>query len=178
MTQMRDEIETVLTEYLAVDVKADTWDEAPGLSLIIRAADGAPRFELMPVGEEIWSRGHVHEVLRAVSHATRTFTAGGWNWLQPGEELLGVALFSEGWGVSSKSTGQEWEEVQTYMENGGRLADHPAGVECKMVSAALTSGESVMLTYFRHGEQIEPSPDTEVQGRIPEGLQRLLAAFG
>src|SRR4051812_23874897 len=111
---IRDEVLNVLREYLAVDVQADQWDEVPELSLILRGTDGIPSFEQMPVGVEVWTRAPVHQVLWAVAETTKMVTQRGWQWLQPGEELLGVAMFSEGWGVSSQVKDGEFDALRAY----------------------------------------------------------------
>ena len=176
---MRDEILRVLREYLSADVSVDEWDEPPSLSLILRGPDEAVIFEPMPVGEDIWNMGPVHRVLEVVATVTRETTGRGWQWLSEDESLLGVALFSEGWGVSTTVQAGELSKIEKYMAAGGRLADHPAGVECKMISAALTDGSSLHLTYFRDGEFVDTNDKGggEVAGRVPDGLNAILAAF-
>jgi hypothetical protein len=175
---LKDEVLTVLREYLAVDVHADEWDEPPSLSIIIRGTDGVPNFERMPVSLDAWEAAPVHKVLWATTQVTRMATERGWQWTDPGEEILGVALFSEGWGVSQKTPGPEVDALAAYMDAGGRLADHPLGVECKMVNAVLMpDGEIVMLTHFRSGEQVDPNDGGDLSGRIPDALRDLLRAF-
>ena len=175
---MKDEILRMLREYLSADVSLDEWDEPPVLSMILKGLDGAPIFEPMPIGD-IWGTAPVHHVLEVVATVTRETTGRGWQWLSEGESLLGVALFSEGWGVSTTVQAGELSRIEKYMAAGGRLADHPAGVECKMVSAVLTDGSSLHLTYFRDGEFVDTNDkgDGEVAGRVPDGLNAILAAF-
>jgi hypothetical protein len=174
---MRDEILAELRMYLAADVSGDVWDEEPTLAIVLRRPDGGFTFETVPVGD-VWGKAPVHEVLHAVAVITGRFTADRWEWLRTGEALLGVVLFSEGWGVSTKVDAGEMEAIQAYMAAGGRLADHPSGVECKMVNAVLSDGSVLMLTHFRGGETVDPNGDGgNVEGRVPDALREVLAAF-
>lgn len=177
---MRDEVLTALKDYLDADVKADKWDEPPILSLILKGPSDMLMFEPMPVGP-VWDRGPVHHVLHVVANVTRRTVERGWQYTAVTERIIGVALFSEGWAVSASVKEGEYADIQKYMEAGGRLADHPAGIEVKTVNAVLTDGSMLMLTHFRNGETISPSEEEdgthEVAGRIPDGLQEVLAAF-
>lgn len=178
---MRDEILRMLHERLAADVRADEWDEPPSLSLILMGSSGTVIIEPMPITQEIWNLGPVHRVLDIVAEVTRSAAESGWQWLEEGQSFLGIFLFSEGWAVSSTIEADDLPRIQEYMAAGGRLADHPAGVECKMISALLTDGSSLHLTHFRNGETIGPKDGEEtgheVAGRVPDGLSAVLAAF-
>lgn len=174
---LKEEILTSLRAYLAVDVSADEWDEEPSLVLIVRGTDGTPSFDPMPIPGAIWGAAPVHNVLWATAKTTQMFTEGGHVWVQPGETLLGVALFSEGWGVSTSVKNDELQQIQDYMRAGGRLVDHPLGVECKMVTASLVDDTVVTLTHFRNGESIDSGEVGSVEGRVPEALSAVLSAF-
>lgn len=176
---MRDEILRSLKEQLDANVRNDEWDEPPLLCMIVRGTGGMLMFEPMPVGS-IWDKGPVHQILHVIAHITRSTSNSGWKWLQEDEALLGVALFSEGWAVSSDVKEGDYATIQAYMEAGGRLADHPSGVEVKTVNAVLTDKSMLMLTHFRGGETIAPNEGDvshQVSGRIPDGLSEILDAF-
>lgn len=178
---LKDEILTSLKAYLAVDVSGGEWDEEPSLVLVTRVADGTSNFQPLPVPEAIWSAAPVPNVLWATAHTSQLFADRGYTWLDPDVSLLGVALFSEGWGVSTSVKSDELHQIQDYMKAGGRLADHPLGVECKMVTSVLVDGTVLMLTHFRNGETLDSNDSKDgvgsVEGRVPDGLKALLAAL-
>jgi hypothetical protein len=177
VSAVKDDVLTMLKEFLTLDVQGDEWDETPWLALVVRDNDGKVVLERMPVEEQMWSIAPVYRVVQAIADTTRSFTEKGWMWSEDAGRLLGVVLFSEGWGISVSATGDEMKSVQNYMESGGMLANHPLGIECKMVTAVLATGEWAMTTYFRNGETVDNEYQGGPEGRVPEALHELLEAF-
>jgi hypothetical protein len=165
-------ISEALTRYLDIDVAADVWDERPSLALIYQDAEGVVCFGPVPLGESVWGTAPPHQVVWAAGEIARDLhRAAGWSPFEDGETLLGLVLFSEGWGV----TGKPDDGLREYAEH-HRISDHPDRVEMKMVSAVLTDDSVIMLTHARGGKT-EASPTIGVEGRIPDALRSALTAF-
>jgi len=169
-------VSEALARYLDVDVAADRWDEEPSLALIFKDPEGVVCFAPVPLGQGVWGAAEPHKVVWAAGQvALDLHRLSGWSPMEEGETLLGVVLFSEGWGVSS-SAPDAATALMEWTQAGKRLVDHPLAVEFKMVSAVLTDGTVVMLTHQRGGVT-ESKPAHGVEGRIPDALRKALADF-
>lgn len=173
---MRSEIQEALQRQLDADVATDEWDEPPHLVLIVQE-NGRLRFAPVPIDDETWGVAEPHRVIRAAADAARTVNQRtGWTPFEPGQVLLGVALFNEGWGVT-ENTREAAEVLTAWMSEGHRLVDHPLSIECKLVSAILADDLPIMLMHGR-GDVSMPGTDTgEVEGRVPDALAHMLNIF-
>jgi len=173
----RDVIQEALQRQLDADVAIDVWDEPPNLALIVREGDGPPRFAPMPIDEETWGVAEPHRVMRAAAAAARTVhERTGWTPFEPGQELLGVAFFTEGYGLTQNDK-ESAAIIQAWMRDGHRLSEHPLSIEVKLVTAVLADDLPIMLMHGRGGTPLPSSDMGEVEGRVPEALTFVLTVF-
>jgi len=172
----REVIQEALQAQLDADVASDEWDVPPHLALIVRV-DGDLKFAPVPIEEETWGVAEPHRVIHAAADAAQqVHQRTGWTPFGPGQVLLGVAMFNEGWGVTENSR-EAAAVLQAWMSDGHRLVDHPLSIECKLVSAVLADDLPIMLMHGR-GDVSMPSTDTgEVEGRVPDALAHMLNVF-
>jgi len=169
-------VSEALARYLDVDVAADKWDEEPSLALIFKDPEGVVCFAPVPLGQGVWGAAEPHKVVWAAGQvALDLHRLSGWSPMDEGETLLGVVLFSEGWGLSETNPA-EGGLLRRWVESGNRIAEHPQRVEFKLVSAVLTDGTVLMLTHQRGGVT-ESKPASGVEGRIPDSLRKALRDF-
>jgi len=172
---VKDTIQETLTQYLNLDAATGEWDEEPNLALIVQGADGEVTFAPVPVGTEAWSAAPPYQVVWAAGETARlVHSTTGWSPLEKGESLLGIALFSEGWGLSAKA--DDANALKEWVEGGGQIMNHPDRVEFKMVTALLTDKTTIMLTHPRGGST-EVMDEGAIEGRIPDSLGKALTAF-
>jgi len=169
-------IQEALQAHLDADVAADEWDLPPHVALIMQIDDRL-QFAPIPIDDETWEVAEPHRVIRAAADAARTVNQRtGWTPFEPGQTLLGVAMFNEGWGVTENSR-EAAAVLQAWMNDGHRLVDHPLSIECKLVSAVLADDLPIMLMHGR-GDISLPSTDMgEVEGRVPDALSHMLNIF-
>jgi hypothetical protein len=167
-------IQEALTQFLNIDVASGEWDEPPSLVLIVQNRDGSVTFDPVPVGEA-WGAAPPYMVIVAAGQSARkVHEITGWSPLEKGENLLGIALFSEGWGLSADAA--DADALKAWVEAGNKIEGHPNRVEFKMVTALLTDENTIMLTHERGGK-VEVMKEGTMEGRIPESLRRALSDF-
>ena len=177
MGAMSEAIREALQQYLDVDIAADEWDEPPSLVLIVQRSDGTTEFVPVPVGDEGWAAGEPYRVVIATADATRILhERTGWTPFVAGEELLGVALFTEGWGLAQNNP-VEVAGVEKWLKRGHRLSEHPLAVEVKLVTAVFADDPPIMLTHARGNVPLPQDDLGEVGGRVPEALRYLFWTF-
>lgn len=172
----RAAIQDALQRQLDAEVATDEWDLPPHLVIIVQV-DGQLKFAPVPIDEATWGVAEPHRVINAAADAARqVHQRTGWTPFEPGQVLLGVAMFNEGWGVTENSR-EAAAVLQAWMNDGHRLVDHPLSIECKLVSAVLADDLPIMLMHGRGGVDL-PSTDTgEVEGRVPDALSHMLNIF-
>lgn len=172
----RAAIQEALLAQLNADVAADVWDEVPDLVLIVQV-NGRLKFAPVPIEDETWTVAEPHRIIRAAADAARQVNERtGWTPFEPGQVLLGIALFNEGWGVTENS--REAAEILTaWMSEGNRLVDHPLSIEVKLVSAVLADDLPIMLMHGRGDVKMPGTDAGEVEGRVPDALAHMLNVF-
>jgi len=172
-----DAIREALQQYLDVDIAADIWDEEPNLVLIIRGTDDVLDFSEVPIDSDGWAAAEPYLVIRAAADAATLLHARtGWSPFVTGEELLGVAAFTEGWGLSERDA-EAIAQVQDWMQKGHRLSEHPLSVEVKVVTAVFVSGDPIMLVHARGGVPMPETDEGDIGGRMPDALVYFLSTF-
>jgi len=90
--------------------------------------------------------------------------------------LLGVALFTEGWGVTQNDRASA-ALIEAWLQEGHRLVEHPLAIEVKMVTAVFPDDEPIMLMHARGGAKMPEADLGEITGRVPDALNYVLTTF-
>jgi hypothetical protein len=132
----------------------DEWDEIP--MLLIVSASGKNTFAVLD--------GDIYEMLATVGSRLRESV---------GNDITGLVLVNEGWGLSSKvsETANLQAEVDELRRTGRRFADHPAAIEIKIFTAI--DREGIEYRQIERGDSEARKPDGQMGGRMIGALKAL-----
>ncbi|KQO98443.1 hypothetical protein [Leifsonia sp. Leaf264] len=169
-----------LTVLLAAEVAVGEWDMPPSMALLTEGKSGpvsAVPVEFIPA---MWEMGRVPDVLGFVAHILTTRDAPSLPAEIPeGQEVVGIALFTESWAlVLDGATEEEREEAEAFCANHS-VADHPLGAESKTLVAIAVDGGRYAICQTRGNDipiWMEAGDDAVVGGAVPHALQAVLDA--
>lgn len=164
-----------ITEMMTVQVADPRWDVAAALLLITASPSGDGGIEPIPVSDRLWSQGPAWAVLEALAHATKTI--GFPKQVPDGDEIVGIALATEGWFLKSDDLPEEERQAAIDWCAEHSIADHPAGREVKMIAAVDRGGQSYLAQHIRWEHGWTLSKEGEHTGRIRDALTNLINAI-
>lgn len=84
-------------------------------------------------------------------------------------DFIGLCVRSEGYGISMDKG--DPNEIQAFLDRGGRIADHPLGVE--VLSVLGIDADGVYAAGYRRGDPEATVMPDQVEGRLIDGVRRL-----
>jgi hypothetical protein len=145
---------------LDFEIDSGEWDSPPMLQILSQRQDApGPHVTMAPL-----LGGHPVEVLAQLARRADVDS------LVRGQ-LLGLALFTEGWAVPMESDRQD--SIQGYLDGGGRIADHEGRIEIKQVYAWDGSRASGWTFHRGKDAPVEELYPELIKGRAPDALKNL-----
>ena len=148
-------IHEVAKELMEAAVGRDEWDEMPML-IILRDDNELGIFPFSGINT-LDFMDHVEE--------------GAFDGDIPHGNVKGIALFNEGWGFMN-ATAEQAEWAQTHS-----IADHPEGVETKMVVSYDGIGLSGYMLVRGQSVAEKQTEDGFLSGRVPDAVRRVFEAL-
>lgn len=146
------------------------WDEPPMLASLHVTRPGV--ISLLPFPFRIENQpGGFLEFIAGVAEATPAHAHTFVDRPDAKGPTFGLAFVSEGWMLDVKDP----DEITRVRESGMSLADHPARVEVRNISAVDITGQLFFINRIR-GQKPTWHNNMEVGGRVVESLRRILLA--
>ena len=137
-------------------LKIDGWDEIP--MLLVVCASGKQTLATLD--------GDLFEMLATVGPKLREGV---------GDDITGLVLTNEGWGLSTDAVGGTEADLRAVQAEllltGRRFADHPAAVEIKLFTAI--DREGITAREIKRGDPEVKEPDGQAGGRLIDHLKAL-----
>lgn len=183
-TQARDRLERVVKDTMDAAIAADQWDLPPDLVLWF-AHEGDLEHLSMPAFQMIVQMvdGQIAEVPRIAATLVRKAREDGVPLFERvrGEAFLaGIMYLHEGYGFMGEALENNRAEIDAYLDRGGKIADHPLGVETRNITVVGPGSYAYAAVHVR-GEA-EPvllgSGDTAAAGgHVIDGMRDLRNAI-
>lgn len=158
--------------------EANEWDLAPGLAFLLHPSFSDPenyRLRQIEVPNDVWRAAEVSDILNAITATLVTPAMTPLpSFFPPGEEVFGVLLSFEAWGVMTPGNPNLSAELDAWRAAGHQLVDHPAAIELKQITAV--TDERTHTIRLPRGGSVEEEFFDAPEGRLVDALRLLLAA--
>lgn len=137
-TQARQRLERVVADTMTAAIVRDEWDLPPDLVLWFAHEDGMEHIS-MPAFQMIVQmvEGQIAEVPRVAAILVRKAAEDGvvlFERVRGQAFLAGIMYLHEGYGFMDQALENNLAEINAYLERGGKIADHPLGVETRNIT--------------------------------------------
>lgn len=172
MTTRMDAVKKTMTDIMNLSIAGGEWDEQPVLFIVNNLGETV----YLPIPGEVWAMaGHPLSLLEMMTKALTTPEMAS----PPlddyfGEQVEAIIIFNEAWALDE--AGIAAEAAQKYVDEGGRISEHPNRVEVKVIAAADVSGETAFLQYKRGQTGSLAFTEGQMEGRMPDAINQFLTA--